>query len=240
MIVLDNIANARETAEKMVDMLNIKEDKKTKEQTIGDLTRKILYGETMNFTPIQSLEYINIIGGNPTIKNQVLSSLLSKQGVVVNVIHDFDPVYDEVKVPVKDPNTGKAAVDENGVIKYYKDDEGNYILKKVLKDRITELEFVRYVDSIGEVVKSRCKFTWEMAQAAQWDTKPNWVKMPAYMMMARCLSRGARLFGVLTGYDDVEMLDSIDLKKGQKLDINEDGELSIIEDYPETITKKND
>lgn len=68
------------------------------------------------------------------------------------------------------------------------------------------------------------------------------------MMMARCLSRGARIFGIISAYDDIEMTDSITLKKGQTIVTDDDGNVDIVNAFDDSnytvetleTTDKND
>ena len=94
---------------------------------------------------------------------------------------------------------------------------------KEIKDRVTTIEFYR--GSITDVAS----FYWSEAVKAGWTTKDNWVKMPKFMMWARCLSLGANRIAPdkIQGMYTVEEV--MDFAPDANAKITEEGEVVILE-----------
>ena len=90
---------------------------------------------------------------------------------------------------------------------------------KVLTNSDTEcsLEFVRADNN----QKYTVQFTIEMAQRQGLTNNRQWQTMPKQMLMARCKSMAVRdVFGdVISGYDAVEIADSMDMTEEERLEI---------------------
>jgi hypothetical protein len=90
---------------------------------------------------------------------------------------------------------------------------------KVLTNSDTEcsLEFVRADNN----QKYTVQFTIEMAQRQGLTNNRQWQTMPKQMLMARCKSMAVRdVFGdVISGYDAVEIADSMDMSEEERLEI---------------------
>jgi hypothetical protein len=90
---------------------------------------------------------------------------------------------------------------------------------KVLTNSDTEcsLEFVRADNN----QKYTIQFTIEMAQRQGLTNNRQWQTMPKQMLMARCKSMAVRdVFGdVISGYDAVEIADSMDMTEEERLEI---------------------
>ena len=90
---------------------------------------------------------------------------------------------------------------------------------KVLSNSDTEcsLEFVRADNN----QKYTVQFTIEMAQRQGLTNNRQWQTMPKQMLMARCKSMAVRdVFGdVISGYDAVEIADSMDMSEDERLEI---------------------
>ena len=90
---------------------------------------------------------------------------------------------------------------------------------KVLTNSDTEcsLEFVRADNN----QKYTVQFTIEMAQRQGLTNNRQWQTMPKQMLMARCKSMAVRdVFGdVISGYDAVEIADSMDMSEDERLEI---------------------
>lgn len=191
-------------------------------------------GKELGMNPITSVNNIDIIQGRVCIQAKVIPALLASKGVYIDVIKDYEPVIEKVKVPMKDPDTGKVLTNDDGSIRFYKNEDGTIVTKDKIVDYVTELEFIRNIKHIG-LTRRRCVFKWSMAVSSNWHIKDNWQKMPAYMMMARCISRGARLYAadaINSMYDNYEMIDAF--VDDSSIIITEDG------DVYKTETKEQD
>jgi hypothetical protein len=110
---------------------------------------------------------------------------------------------------------------------------------KVLKNTDTEcsLEFQR-ADNHQKYVVS---FTIEMAQKQGLTRNTQWQNMPKQMLMARCKSMAVRdVFGdVISGYDAIELADSMDMSEDERLSIlSTELDTPIHSDKPAAKTKK--
>jgi hypothetical protein len=88
-------------------------------------------------------------------------------------------------------------------------------------DFVTTIEFYR-----GKIT-DKASFYWSDAVRSGWTTKDNWVKMPKFMMWARCLSMGAQRIApdkILGLYTVEEM---VDVTNAPNVSINEEGEITI-------------
>ena len=94
---------------------------------------------------------------------------------------------------------------------------------KDIKDRVTTIVFYR--GKIEEIAS----FYWSDAVKAGWTTKDNWIKMPKHMMYARALSLGAQRVAPdkLLGMYTVEEV--MDFAPDPNVKINEEGEITILE-----------
>lgn len=183
-------------------------------KTPQQIITAISMGRSLGMDEITSLNCFDVIQGTPAIKSKVIPGLLARKGVAIQVLKDYEPVYFTRKVPIKSDD-GKIVIDENGQIKYYKDENGEYITEQKEIDRVTTIKVIRYFENIG-VVENEISFHLSQAKSAGWfPDKENWVKLTAYMMMSRCISRAARIAAsdLISGlYDEYEVLDSSDLK----------------------------
>jgi hypothetical protein len=182
-------------------------------------------GKELGMSPITSVNSITIIQGRACLNASVIPALLASKGVHIDVIKDYDPVIEKVKVPMRDPSTKEPLKDENGNLKFYKDDSGEYIYKDKIVDRVTTIILTRNIPGVG-VMKRECSFKWSMAEDAGWTSKQNWKKLPAYMMMARCVTRAARLYAgdaINSMYDNYEMIDTF--VDNDNIVVTEEGEI---------------
>jgi hypothetical protein len=88
-------------------------------------------------------------------------------------------------------------------------------------DFVTTIEFYR-----GKIT-DKASFYWSDAVRSGWTTKDNWVKMPKFMMWARCLSMGAQRIApdkILGLYTVEEM---VDVTNAPNVSINDEGEVTI-------------
>lgn len=184
----------------------------------------IQIGEGLGMNPTTALNSIDLIQGAVAVKAKVIPGLLAKHGVAIQVIKDYEPIIERKKVPKFIINADKKkefVFDADGNPEYFKDPEtGEYVYKEEIIDYVTQVRFKRYFPNIG-VVENDVEFRWSDCVTAGWDTKSNWQKMPKYMMMARCISRGARIAAsdIIGGlYDEYELADAYNVK----IDITED------------------
>lgn len=110
---------------------------------------------------------------------------------------------------------------------------------KVLKNTDAEcsLEFQR-ADNHQKYVVS---FTIEMAQKQGLTKNQQWQNMPKQMLMARCKSMAVRdIFGdVISGYDAIELADSMDMSEDERLSIlSTELDTPIQSDKPASKTTK--
>lgn len=181
-----------------------------------DVVNIIQVGENLGMNPITALNSIDMIQGTVAIKAKIIPGLLAKKGIAIQVLKDYEPIIERKKVPKfikNDEGKKEYLFDDEGNPQYFKDpDTGDYIYKEEELDKITVVRFKRYFPEIG-IVENDVEFRWSDAKSAGWDSKPNWKKMPKYMMMARCIVRGARIVAadVIGGlYDDLEVSDFTD------------------------------
>ena len=110
---------------------------------------------------------------------------------------------------------------------------------KVLKNTDTEccLEFQR----ADNHQKYTVSFTIEMAQKQGLTRNQQWQNMPKQMLMARCKSMAVRdVFGdVISGYDAIELADSMDMNEDERLSIlSAELDTPIHSEKPATKTTK--
>jgi len=172
---------------------------------------------------------IDVIQGNPALSTKVIAGLLTKNGIAIEVIKDWEPVYEKRKTPITEEINGVKVpkMDENGDVMYFSY-KGKPVIKKIEVDRITEVRFLRYYPKIG-VVPCKVTMTKSDADLANWSNKNTWRTLPKFLAMARCLSRGARLVGAdITGsvYSTDEVVEFTDGVEGT---IDEEGKISYVE-----------
>lgn len=168
----------------------------------------ITAGASLGLDEIASVNSIDIIQGAICIKSKMIPGLLAKHNISVEVLKDYEPIYKEVPSLLKDKD-GQFMTDEHGQFIYHRNpDTGKAIYKKEeTGDYVTQVRLKRFFPNIG-LVTNDVEFKWSQAIAAGWTTKDNWKKMPAYMMMARCITKAARIAAsdVLAGlYDNYEV-----------------------------------
>lgn len=201
-------------------------------KTKAQVVRAILLGENLNMTPDNAVRLIDIIGGNPSLQSKTLAGLMTGAGISIEVIQDWEPIYEHQPVYVLGED-GMAVFDENDQIRVRKDENGNPLKRTIEVDRVTKLRFKRYYPHIG-VVATDVEFRRSDAIAADWINKDTWVKMPRFLAMARCISRGSRLIGsdiTLALYSTEEMIEFSDTTKDGIIPVlTEEGEV-ILEEH---------
>lgn len=173
----------------------------------------IQIGEGLGMNPTTALNSIDLIQGAIAIKAKVIPGLLAKHGIAMQVLQDYEPVIEKEKVAKFSINAAgkkEPVFDKDGNPEFFMNPDGTYMTKDKIVDYVTKIRFKRFFPNIG-LVENDIEFKWSDAISAQWDGKPNWQKMPKYMMMARCTSRGARIAAsdVIGGlYDEFELADA--------------------------------
>lgn len=198
----------------------------------ADVYMVIKAGESMGLDPIASLNSIDFIQGNVALKAKAVPGLLSRAGICVELVKDYEVVViDKKRIPIMEKNKDGKKVPKmkDGVPQFYKEEDGSYMMKEIT-DRVTTLRFVRFYPNLGKdgyLNKQEISFYWSDAENAKWIGKQNWKNLPRYMMLARCLIRGARLWAgdVIAGmYDNLETAEFTNTKHIT----TEDGEVTYI------------
>jgi hypothetical protein len=209
------IANEENIINSLFAKAQVLIDKKMVPSTIKkpeEVVSIIQIGEGLGMNATTALNSIDLIQGAIAIKSKVIPGLLAKHGVAVQVLKDYEPIIEQKKIPkfvVKDKKK-EFVLDEEGNPVFFTNPDGSYMMKDDVVDYITAVRFKRNFPGIG-VIENDIEFRWSDAVSAGWDSKPNWQKMPKYMMMARCISRGARIAAadIIGGlYDDLEVRDA--------------------------------
>ena len=209
------IQNEENSIDNLFSRAQVLIDKKMVPSTIKkpeEVVSIIQIGEGLGMNASTALNSIDIIQGSIAIKSKIIPGLLAKHGVAIQVLSDYEPVIEQKKVPkfvVKDKKK-EFVFDDEGNPVFFTNPDGSFMIKDEIIDYVTKVRFKRNFPGIG-VIENDIEFKWSDAVAAGWDSKPNWQKMPKYMMMARCISRGARIAAadIIGGlYDDLEIRDA--------------------------------
>ena len=205
-----NLNNTVEASKALVEM-NLLPKLRTP-LTLPQVATAIELGKAVGLDPITALNNIDFIEGSPSWKSKIIPGLLAKAKVAIKVVKDYEPEYVEKNIPIKGED-GKPIVDENGVVKFYKDQDGNYMKEKTEIDKVTTVKFIRIIPGIG-LIENEISYRLSDAKSADlYPKKDNWLRMPRQMMMARCISRGARLYAsdIVAGlYDSTELAELYD------------------------------
>lgn len=181
-------------------------------KTPQQIVTAISMGKNLDMDPITALNSFDVIQGTPAIKSKLVPAVLSRKGVAVKVVQDYEPVLVKKKIPIKDADGNVITIDN--VVQYYKNEDGSFVTEDKEIDRVTTVKILRYYPNIG-VVDQDISFYLSTAKSASWyPDKDNWRKLTSYMMMARCISRAARIAAgdYLHGlYDEFEILDSMNI-----------------------------
>jgi hypothetical protein len=172
------------------------------------LLQVIAMGAGLGMDEMQSVNSIDLIQGVLAIKAKMIPGLLAKHGIAIEVLKDYEPIYKETQAVMMSEDK-KVMYDKDNQVRYHLDPETGKvkIKREETGDFITTVRFKRYFPNIG-VVTNDVSFKWSMAISAEWHLKSNWKKMPEYMMMARCITRGARIAAadIMGGlYDNYEV-----------------------------------
>jgi hypothetical protein len=136
----------------------------------SDVRLILARGMALNMDAITAISSIDIIGGKPSLQAKVIPALLSQHNVYLEVLKDYDPIYETKTFPKKDKETGEVLEDENGNTIYYTNPDGSILTKEIEIDRITEVKFIRFLPN-GEKIENTCKFLFSWAKLAGWVTK---------------------------------------------------------------------
>jgi hypothetical protein len=212
------IANEENSIDTLFAKAQLLIDKKMVPSTIRkpeEVVSIIQIGEGLGMNATTALNSIDLIQGAIAIKAKVIPGLLAKHGIAVQVLKDYEPIIEQKKMPkfvIKDKKK-EFIFDDDGNPIFFTNPDGTFMMKEETVDYVTEVKFKRNFPGIG-VIENDIEFKWSDAVSAGWDSKPNWQKMPKYMMMARCISRGARIAAadIIGGlYDDLEIRDAFNV-----------------------------
>jgi hypothetical protein len=164
-----------------------------------DVVLAILTGNQYGFHYMVSVNNIFPINGKPTLSAHLQRALLIKHNIVFEKIHNYEPVYQFLKVDkegnfIKITQDGKEVpiVVARGTIHDSFPDAKIYMNKVV--DYITTYTFKRLVKlgNTTEIIKAKSSFTMSEAVQAGLAEKDNYIKYPARMLDARAFTTGAR------------------------------------------------
>lgn len=156
-------------------------------------------GKELGFPVMQSFHYIIPIQGKLSLSAKAVNALLRRGGWQIKTVEDGVYVYA---------------------------DESTSIIKRPNEKPVdirTTLTFIRGKE------EETCSFSWKDAEGMGLTKKDNWVKMPKFMLWARCLSTGANRVGadLLLGlYSAEELYDHMD---SSHISVTRDEEGEIVE-----------
>lgn len=195
-------------------------------KTGGAVVAAILFGQELGLTPMVSVNNIYPIGGKATLGVHLINSLLTKAGITMEIIRDYDPCVDFVmkaedgKAVCLDKDTGaemKRGEDgksPKGSVPVFlrqgfadepaKDHE---VKGKRVTNFKTVLKFTRLVRRLdGGFVETSVvsSFSFQEANVAGLLSNPAWQKYPKTMTMNRAISIGGRLIAddILMGFPE--------------------------------------
>lgn len=213
-----------------------------------DVVAAILYGRELGLPEMTSVNNIYPINGKGTLSVHLLNALLQKNGIVVEVIKNYEPC---MNFAFKGED-GKAAIYKGGVLGKRLQDgsipEGYapLILREGFADETpkdfevkgtsitnykTVLRFTRMLKQLNGTYKEtiiESSFSLAEAQVAElYPQKNNWKNYPKQMTLNRALAFGARLIAAditMGMYETSELADAVNLpytviQNGEKVQI---------------------
>jgi len=130
----------------------------------------IMYGRELGFSPIVAMQNINAINGKASIGIHLITAMLQKKGILIQVTEDYEPV---IPPNTNNPPTGAAAANRRTTVEITRD-------------------FLRPNGEYKTVV-TKLSYTLMEAHLAGLLDKDNWKKMPKIMLRTRCITLAARL-----------------------------------------------
>jgi len=178
-----------------------------------DVVAAILTGKEIGLGVMASLSNIYCISGKPTAGIHVISALLLKAGVTMEVVRDFEPVFPTI---LEYKEEGSTEVKKTGIIRHvFLDDklEEDEKRAKTIVDYKTVIRFTRTLkqpDNSYSKMTITSSYSRSEAQAAGFLTKDNWIKHLKTMVRTRAIAIGSKLIGddiILGLYETSEMAD---------------------------------
>jgi len=223
-----------------------------------DVVAAILYGRELGLPEMTSVNNIYPINGKGTLSVHLLNALLQKNGIVVEVLKNYEPC---MPFAFKGED-GKAAIYKNGVLGKRNSDnsipEGfaPLILREGFADETpkdyevkgtsitnykTVLKFTRMLKQLNGTYKEtiiESSFSLAEAKVAElYPKKDNWKNYPKQMTLNRALAFGARLIAAditMGMYETSELADAT----GVYYTVVQNGEKVEITKPVENIVKK--
>lgn len=227
-----------------------------------DVVAAILFGRELGMPPMVSINNIYPINGKGTLSVHMINALLQKNGVVVEVIKNYEPVvafvlkeegsdkaalFDKTGRPVKRLATGEAPAESIPMVLregFADESPKDHEVKgsRILGYR-TVLKFTRKIkqpdNTWRDMIVESSYSTMEAYQANLMgnEKKENWVKYPKPMTLNRALAFGGRLVGadiMLGMYETSEMADANNMPY-KIIDVDH---IEVIEPQPKATTSE--
>lgn len=176
----------------------------------SDCMSCILLGRELGIGALTAVNHIYNVNGKASPDVHVISALLLKGGVIYKILKNYEPipVYLGIGKTFKTedveeyPHLYQRITAKTPKEEYDKTKEQcikTYETYKVGNDSFNNLQTVIYferkvrqLDGTFKEMSHTQTFKWSDAVAQGWTTKQNWEKMPAVMMLSRCLTMGGR------------------------------------------------
>lgn len=186
----------------------------------------ILYGQELGITPMVSVNNIYPIGGKATLGVHLINAILTKAGVVQEVIRDYEPCVDFVlkgddekavcinkETGAEMPRGADGKAPQGSMPVFLRQGFADEVPKshEVKGKRIvnykTVVKFTRMLkqpDNTFRETVVTASFSLGEATQAELLTNPAWVKYPKLMTMNRAISIGSKLIGddLLLGFPE--------------------------------------
>lgn len=145
-------------------------------QDVPTLASILMYGRELGYTPMSSIQNIINISGKLSLTSAGMAAAIRQAGIRWTLVEDMEPVMGQVWVNPDDPSEGTT--------------EG-------IRTHRTTMEFMEFWR--GEIIRNRISITWEEAEVIatnnyQREMPDTYIKYAKHMLVARLLTRGARLF----------------------------------------------
>jgi hypothetical protein len=203
-----------------------------------DVVAAILLGRELGLGEMVSVNNIYSVNGKAAASIHVINALLQKAGVVVEVLHDYEPCVRTVMKgddgnPVKDEKGNTVILREIFASEIPLENE---IKGKIISNYKTVVKFTRQLKQPDGKYKDTSvisSFSYQDSVIAGLNTKDNWKNYPKVMTLNRALAFGGRLIGadILLGlYEVSELADAHNID--YKLEPNGKTTIIIPEEKP--------
>lgn len=152
----------------------------------------------LGFSPLVGINNINVIQGKPTLSAAGMGALVRRAGWA----------YELIQHP--DPDNGWVAKIKFTNLKAYDKWEArlDYVSGLPIE---SQAMYASNLSTLEHAAYQVHEYSWARAEAAGYTKKPNWTKLPAEMIISRCLTSGARLVAqdaLLGMYETTEIADN--------------------------------